>query len=121
MAAKDGFEMVWSNGIRYAVVSGIGEVLMFMGKLCIALLTTGAFYLLILYNPTSRINVLQPIFLLIIVFIIAYAIGLLFMAVYAMAMDTLLACFIIDESASKAKGTKPQHAPAELADVMESS
>ena len=33
----------------------------------------------------------------------------------------LLACFIIDESASKAKGTKPQHAPAELADVMESS
>jgi hypothetical protein len=43
------------------------------------------------------------------------------MAVYAMAMDTLLACFIIDESSAKAKGTKPQHAPAELADVMESS
>jgi len=24
MAAKDGFETVWSNGLRYAVVAGIG-------------------------------------------------------------------------------------------------
>ncbi len=118
-AAKDGFEMVWSNGIRYTIVAGIGEILMFMGKLCIAGLTTGAFYCLITYYPAAKINVLQPIYLLIIVFIIGYAIAMLFMGVYSLAMDTLLACFIIDESTHKNKGNKPQYAPQELVDVME--
>lgn len=116
MAAKDGFEMVWSNGIRYAIVSGVGEIMMFLGKLAIAGLTTGAFYLLIIYNPGSRINVLQPIYLLIIVFIMSFSVGMLFMAVYSLAMDTLLACFVVDESNQKAKGAKAaQYAPPELA------
>jgi choline transporter-like protein 2/4/5 len=47
-----------------------------------------------------------------IVFIIAYAVATLFMAVYSVAMDTLLACFIIDENNQKAKGGKaPLYAP----------
>lgn len=115
-AAKDGFELVWSNGIRYAMVAGVGEIMMFLGKLAIAALTTGCFYLLILYNPGSRINVLQPIYLLIIVFTMSFAVGMLFMSVYSLAMDTLLACFVVDETNAKAKGDKaPKFAPPELA------
>jgi hypothetical protein len=111
-AAKDGFELVFSNILRYSIVSGVGSILMFIGKLLIALGTAGAFYLLILYYPGARINVLQPIYLLIIVFIMAYAVGMLFMSIYSLAMDTLLACFIVDESNAKAKGGKaPQYAP----------
>jgi choline transporter-like protein 2/4/5 len=111
-AAKDGFEMVFSNAIRYAIVSGVGSILMFIGKLLIALATAGCFYLLILYYPGARVNVLQPIYLVILVFIMAYAVGILFMTVYSLAMDTLLACFIVDEANSKAKGGKaPQFAP----------
>lgn len=93
---------------------------MFFGKLIIAALTTGCFYLLILYNPGSRVNVLQPIYLLIIIFIISYAIGVVFMAVYSLAMDTLLACFIIDESNQKGKGKgMPLFAPPELAELVD--
>jgi len=90
--------------------------MMFIGKIAIAAATTGAFYCLIIYNPTSKINVLQPIYLLIIVFIMSFAVAMVFMAVYSLAMDTLLACFIIDEANQKAKGNKvPQYAPPELA------
>lgn len=48
-----------------------------------------------------------------------YAVAMLFMTVYTLAMDTLLACFIVDETNSKAKGGKPQHAPPELAELMD--
>jgi hypothetical protein len=119
-AAKDGFELVWSNGIRYTIVAGIGELMMFLGKLAIASLTCGLFYLIIMYNSSARSNVLQPIYLLIVVFIMSYAVGMLFMSVYSLAMDTLLACFIVDETNQKAKGGKaPQFAPPELAALID--
>ena len=54
-AAKDGFELAWSNPLRYAVVGGIGTVIMFLGKLMIAALTAFLFYLFITYvNSVSR-------------------------------------------------------------------
>lgn len=50
----------------------------------------------------------------------AYAVSTLFMAVYSIAMDTLLACFIIDETNQKAKGGKaPLYAPEELAELID--
>lgn len=50
--------------------------------------------------------------------IIAFLIATLFMSVYAVAMDTLLQCFIVDETCNKGKG-KAKWAPAELADLMD--
>lgn len=45
---------------------------------------------------------------------------MLFMSVYTIAMDTLLQCFIVDETNQKAKGKgKPQWAPEDLADLMD--
>ena len=42
------------------------------------------------------------------------------MSVYSVAMDTLLACFIVDETNQKAKGAgKPHFAPEELAGLMD--
>ena len=52
-------------------------------------------------------------------FIIAYVIGALFMIVYNIAIDTILACFIIDEMNQQASGGKKAlHAPEELYDLM---
>jgi hypothetical protein len=48
-SAKNGFEMAWSNPIRFAVVNGVGEIIMFLGKLMIAASTTFAFYCAITY------------------------------------------------------------------------
>ena len=49
---------------------------------------------------------------------IAFLIAMLFMAIYAVAMDSLLQCFIVDEMNQKGKG-KAKWAPADLADLMD--
>ena len=60
-AAKDGFELVWSNPLRYAIVGGIGTVIMFLGKLMIACLTAFLFYLFVTYIPSIHNNYAAPI------------------------------------------------------------
>jgi hypothetical protein len=53
-------------------------------------------------------------------FILGYVISTLFMAVYTVAMDTLLVCFIVDENNNKGKGKKGAiHAPQDLANLMD--
>lgn len=52
--------------------------------------------------------------------ILGYVVAMLFMSIYTVAMDTLLVCFIVDENNQKAKGKKTAvHAPADLADLMD--
>jgi hypothetical protein len=41
----------------------------------------------------------------------SYAISVVFMTVYDLGMDSLLMCFIVDESIQKVKGGKALHAP----------
>lgn len=119
-AAKDGFELAWSNALRYTVVGGVGAIIMFLGKLMIAALTAGGFYLLITYVSSIRQNYLQPFYQVILTGIMGYIVAALFMSVYTVAMDTLLVCFIVDENNQKAKGKKGAvNAPQDLADLME--
>jgi fucose permease len=96
MAAKDGFLIVLNNGIRYLVVAGVGKLMMFIGRILIAAGTTLAFYCLITFVTSIKSNIMEPIYLLVIVFIIGFGIGALFIYIYSIAIDTILACFIVD-------------------------
>ena len=95
-ASYDAMAMIASNPLRYGAVEGVGFILMLLGKLMIAGLTTFLFYLLITFVNDIRANVQEPIYLLILVFIASFAIAVVFMAVYSVAMETILACFIVD-------------------------
>lgn len=118
-AAKDGFEIAWSNAIRFAVVGGVGQVIMFLGKIMIGAGTALGFYLLINYT-SIRNSYSQPFYQVILMGLIGYLVGTLFMSIYAVAMDTLLQCFLVDEANQKAKGSgKAKYAPEELAEVMD--
>ena len=66
MAAKDGFEIVWSNGMRYLVVAGVGGIMMFIGRIVIAAGTTAAFYAMISFVPSIRETIIEPIYLLVV-------------------------------------------------------
>jgi hypothetical protein len=45
---------------------------------------------------------------------------MVFMAVYSLAMDTLLACFVVDETNQKASGKNyAMYAPEELQKLMD--
>lgn len=94
---------------------------MFLGKLMIAAGTTFSFYALITFETSIQANVIKPIYLLILVFIISFAVGMLFMSVYSIAMDSILQCFIVDETNQQAKGGKTAlYAPAELQELIDS-
>jgi hypothetical protein len=69
-AAKDGFEIVWANPVRYLVVNGVGSIIMALGKVMIAATTTLVFYLAITYISSIQENVLEPIYLLIVLFVL---------------------------------------------------
>lgn len=66
MAAKDGFEIVWNNGIRYLIVAGIGQIMMFIGKIMISVGSTAAFYCLITFVEEIRSGIIEPLYLLLV-------------------------------------------------------
>jgi hypothetical protein len=96
MASIDGVTALLSNPTRYGIVSGVGSIMMFITQLMIAAGATVLFYVLITFNTSIRNNVMEPIFLLVVVCLGSYAIGIVFMSVYDVSMDTILACFIAD-------------------------
>lgn len=53
-------------------------------------------------------------------FIIAFAVGMLFMSVYSIAMDTIFQCFIVDEANQKIKGGKTAlYAPEGIQELID--
>ena len=52
--------------------------------------------------------------------ILTYTIGSLFMAVYGMAVDAILHCFLLDEELAKKKGHTPAYTPEHLRDFLDS-
>lgn len=46
-AAKSAFETVWANSMRFALVNGIGGAFIFVGKVCISIVTLMIFYYVI--------------------------------------------------------------------------
>ena len=89
---------------------------MLLGKLLIAALTTFLFYIFITFVHDVKANIQEPIYMLVLIFIASYAIAVVFMAVYSVSMDTVLACFIIDETSNKTA----IHSPPELVALMDS-
>jgi hypothetical protein len=84
-----------------------------VGKFTIAALTTFLFYLFITFVTSVKATIQEPIYMLILVAIGSFAISYIFMAVFDMAVDTLLVCFLIDEQVN----TKAVFASPELADL----
>jgi hypothetical protein len=48
--------------MRFAIVGGVGSLLMLLGKLIIAAITAFAFYCLIIFVPSIQKNYLQPFY-----------------------------------------------------------
>lgn len=118
MASKDGFEIIWSNPLRFAVVGGVGSIIMFIGKLLIASATTAIMWAV--FNYSGWGTLISPLLPLLVVFVYSWVISMLFMSVYELAMDTLLVCFIVDETNQKEEGkNNPKYAPEELVSLLD--
>lgn len=119
MASIDGMTSVLSNPVRYGIVSGVGSIMTFITELLITAGGTVLFWVLITFKDSIRNNIMEPIFMLIVVALGSLVIAKVFMSVYSVSMDTILACFIADEINQKGKSGKALYAPPEMVELMD--
>lgn len=101
-AACSSFRLIWSNLARVAAVSMVGAYIVFVGKLLVALVTTGIGGVIIYkqYNQTINSLVLP----MVVIFVMAYMVASLFMMTLETTIDTVFLCFLVDEKYNKASG-----------------
>jgi choline transporter-like protein 2/4/5 len=113
-ASSDAIALVVSNPVRYSVVGVVGYILAIVGKLTISALTTFLFYIFITFVSSVKANIQEPIYMLILVAIGSFAIACIFMAIFDVAVDSLLVCFLVDEQSN----SKAIYASADLSELM---
>lgn len=113
-ATRDAFHLIVHNPLRLGVVSSIGGVFVLFGKIFIAAITALIAFLVLTNWDRYSSQIYSPFIPTLLVFIFAYAVGAVFMTVYGLAADAILACFITDEQINKQKNAPPRHCPPSL-------
>ena len=94
-SAKNAFFLIARNLMRIAAVGVVSEVVVFIGKYFIIMVTTAFAYVCMDRVIGDELNSLVGPCIFVAFF--AYCIAILFMSVFAMGISTLLQCFIADE------------------------
>ena len=94
-SAKNAFFLIARNLMRIAAVGVVSEVVVFIGKYFIIMVTTALAYMCMDRVIGDELNSLVGPCIFVAFF--AYCIAILFMSVFAMGISTLLQCFIADE------------------------
>lgn len=117
-AAKDAFSLIMSNIVRFAIVGRVGAIFQFIGVMMITL--AGAFftYAMLSYVTEFKSLVTSPLLPSIVSGVVCFVVGYLFMIVYGMGIDTILQCFLLDETLAKSTNEEPEHTPEPLRDIM---
>jgi len=117
-AAKDGFMLVARNPLRFSVLNGIGSIFIWFGKCFIAAISTLVGFLIITKASKYEDHIYSPFIPTALMFIFSFTVGSLFLNIYGMAADTILACFVLDEEIQKKRNAPPLHCPASLRSFM---
>lgn len=81
-ACKDAFYLVLRNPAKFTLVSGIGQVFIFVGKLFISCFTTFICYQILAQAKYYKEHLFSPLLPSVACFIVSYLVGYLFMSVY---------------------------------------
>lgn len=100
-ACCSAFKLLWSNLARVAAISVVGTYLIFLGKLIVALLTTGVCGLILTTGSKYKEELQSPLAPLLVIFILAFLVSTLFMTMFETTVDTVFLCFLVDESFNK--------------------
>jgi len=94
-SAKEAFFLIMRNAARIAAISYVSGGVVFVGKVFITVLTTGASYFTIDYYIRDQLySIIGPLFF---IAAISWFIAGMFMSVYDMGIATILQCFVADE------------------------
>jgi len=95
-SAKEAFFLILRNARRVASLSYVSALLIFVGRVFIAILTTCAAYIII-STYVDQADIHSPVGPSAMVFLIALVVGDMFLDLFEMATETILQCFIADE------------------------
>jgi len=94
-SARESFFLILRNAGEVGTSTIICGLVVFIGKIFIAIVTGGCSYVLLdQYAPIEIINPAGPAIL---VTVLAYFVGSCFMSILAMTVNTMLHCFLVDE------------------------
>ena len=93
-ASRTAFFLILRNILRVAAVNTVSAFVLFMGKLLVPASTTFILYLVLAYGNIQMNSILSP---LVVTFILSYFVSSMFTEIFAMAIETILCCFIADE------------------------
>lgn len=104
-AAWATFWLIVRNAARFSIVSGIGFILMFVGKALIVALSGAIAYIIIMQSYLKN-DVYSPIFPVIACVGISYLIAAIFLSVFSFSSTAILHCYILDEEIGSNKRPK---------------
>ncbi|XP_041912756.1 choline transporter-like protein 5-B isoform X1 [Alosa sapidissima] len=121
-SAKDAFFLLMRNVVRVAVLDKVTDFLLFLGKLLIS----GSVGVLAFFFFTRKIPVIQEevpslnyywVPLLTVIFG-SYLVAHGFFNVYAMCVDTLFLCFLVDLERNNGSAARPYYMSSELRNIL---
>ena len=121
VSAMNAFLLVLKNSGTFFVSDGIGSVFIFLGKVFISVVNTGGCYVGLLNWPQIKDKLNSPIPPMVAVFLISYVIASVFMALFSIASNALVQCFLTDVEISRGQGgdgTDGKHRPKELDNLV---
>ena len=119
MSAWLTFWLIVRNAGRFSMVSGIGFILMFVGKAMITVLCGWIGYLILVNAKSLKDQIYSPVFPVVIVVLIAYLISSIFLSLFSFSATTILHCFILDSEISSKSGKASAHTPESLREFIE--
>lgn len=100
-SAINAFDLLWRNLARAAAVSMVGAYLMFIGKIFVALVTTGMCSVYLTTNEYFKEKLSSVVMPLVVIFVLSYMVASLVMATFETTIDTTFFCFLIDEHCNR--------------------
>lgn len=107
------FWLIVRNCARFSMVTGIGYILIFLGKALIMILSGWIAYIILMNSSNIKGKLYSPIFPVVVVVGISYLLASIFLSIYSFSATTILHCFILDEE------VKGNHAPKSLMSFIE--
>ena len=89
-SAMEAFILILKHASKFMVISGLGGIFMLLGKMTIASLSTFLGYILIENWPSIKDRLESQIAPLVVIFLISYVVGAVFISVYSISADTIL-------------------------------
>ena len=98
------FMLILKNSGTFTVSSGVTSIFIFLGKVFISVGNTAVCFFIVDGWPELNEKINSPIGPLIAVFLISYIIASVFMALFSIASNSLVQCFLTDVELSRNSG-----------------